>query len=177
MELKDLLVKRRSCRCYSGEKVETEILKRIIEKAMLAPSACNSQPWFLTAVNDPEKVKEIAKATHIFGSNAFSEKAGAFIVIEQREAKLKDGVVKLVGSKYFADNDIGIITGYLTLSAFDEGVESCVLGLFDKKAVKKALGMDKNAEIKLLLCLGYAGENDKVWDKKRKSLEEVSKFM
>lgn len=177
MEFSELLEKRRSCRCYSGKKVETEVLKKIVEKAKLAPSACNSQPWFLTVVNDEEKIKEIASATHVFGSNAFSDNAGAFIVIEQREPKLKESVTKLVGSRYFADNDIGIVTGYLTLSAYDCGVESCVLGLFDKDVVKKALNMDENAEIKLLLCLGYAGENDKIWDKKRKPTEEISKFI
>mgnify|MGYP002513262155 CR=1 FL=1 len=63
MELFEALVQRQSCRNYSEQPVEMEKLRKCVEAAQLAPSACNSQPWSFVVVSTPEKVKEVTERT------------------------------------------------------------------------------------------------------------------
>ena len=41
----NLIKTRQSCRDFNEKEVSAETLEKIAELAMLAPSACNSQPW------------------------------------------------------------------------------------------------------------------------------------
>jgi nitroreductase len=51
MNMSDMLEKRRSIRKFeAGKAVTKEQLKKLLEAAMLAPSACNSRPWEFIAV-------------------------------------------------------------------------------------------------------------------------------
>lgn len=176
MEFNQLVQVRQSCRNFSGELVEKEKLEKIIDTVRLAPSACNSQPWFFHVVTSPDLLKQIASATRVFGSNKHAEKAGAFIVLEEKLATLKEGVSKMVGSQHFAQIDMGIATSHIIMSATNEGLSTCMLGLFDKDAVKKALGLDKKAELKLVIAVGYASAEDKIRKKVRKSLEDIVEY-
>lgn len=177
MEFNELVLKRQSCRNFDGRPVEKEVLQKVIEVARLTPSACNSQPWFFTVVTEPDKVKEIASATRVFGANRHCEKAGAFIVLEERLATLKEGVSKVVGSQHFAQIDMGIAAAHIILSASNEGLSTCMIGLFDKDAVKKTLTLDKKAELKLVIAVGYASEDDAIRQKVRKSPDAIAKFI
>ena len=176
MEFSEVIKTRQSCRNYSGEPVSRDDLEKIIQGALFAPSACNSQPWAFSAVYSPDKVKEVASACKKFGFNKFVDKVGAFIVVELREPKLKEGVTKMVGSRYFADNDIGIVTGFITLCAKDLGLDTCIMGMFDKKAVKEALSMPDKTELKLVIAVGKCAEDDTLRIKSRKPIEELAKF-
>ena len=51
---------------------------------MLAPSACNSQPWKLHIVKDnKEQVDSLRKSCQVVGLNKFLNDVNAFIVVEQ----------------------------------------------------------------------------------------------
>lgn len=177
MEFLEVVKQRQSCRKYSGEPVSRDDLEKIISGAILAPSACNSQPWAFTAVYSQDKVKEVATACKKFGFNKFVDKVGAFIVIEQREPKLLEGVTKVLGSRYFADNDIGIVTAFITLCARDLGFGTCIMGMFDKQAIKTALSLPDKTELKLVVAVGKPSEEDFLREKSRKSVDEVTKFV
>lgn len=177
MEFDKLILERQSCRNFDGRLVEVEKLSKIIEDARLAPSACNSQPWFFHVVTDPDKLKAIASATRVLGANRHTEKAGAFIVLEEKLATLKEGVLKKVGSQHFAQIDMGIASAHIILSATNNGLSTCLIGLFDKEAVKKALSLDKSAELKLVVAVGYASSDDKIRDKIRKPINEIANFI
>ena len=57
---------RRSIRKFTGEAIPDEDIKKILEAAMAAPSACNQQPWHFVVAKDKEthrKVMEIQPYT------------------------------------------------------------------------------------------------------------------
>ena len=56
MELKEALLKRRSCRKYLDKKVEEELIEELMVAAMSGPSACNKKPWKFYVVTDEEKL-------------------------------------------------------------------------------------------------------------------------
>ena len=57
MDFFSLIKKRESCRAYLEQPVEREKLIACMEAVQLAPSACNSQPWRMILVDDPQQVK------------------------------------------------------------------------------------------------------------------------
>ena len=57
----DIIKKRRSIRVYDPAKpVTREQMNKMLEAAMLAPSACNSRPWEFIAVTNRELLDKIA---------------------------------------------------------------------------------------------------------------------
>lgn len=60
MTFLELANKRYSCRAYSSQPVPADKIKRCLEAARLAPSACNSQPWYFLVIDDQAKLQAIA---------------------------------------------------------------------------------------------------------------------
>lgn len=60
MDVIEAMKKRQSIRGFKPEPVPPEILKKILQSALNAPSAVNSQPWELAVVSG-EKLREIRK--------------------------------------------------------------------------------------------------------------------
>ncbi len=54
MTFQKLINQRQSVRKYADKPVEREKMEQLVEAVRLAPSACNSQPWKLIIVDDPE---------------------------------------------------------------------------------------------------------------------------
>lgn len=59
MDFFSLIKTRRSVRVFQEKKIEKETIKKIIEMATYAPSACNIQGWRFIIVNDQRKKEEI----------------------------------------------------------------------------------------------------------------------
>ena len=161
---------RQSCRSYDRERaVEPEKLEAILEAARLAPSACNGQPYHITVCRG-ETAKNVAAATQGMGINSFAPEAPVLLVISEtpytRSAALG---AKIKGNDY-RSIDIGIVAAYLTAEATAQGLGTCILGWLDDGKIREICGLDH--PIRLVITLGYA-KNDKIRDKKRKSMEEL----
>lgn len=101
----------------------------------------------------------------------------AFAVLTETQAALKPFVMERHGdSQYFAQIDMGILAAHLTLAARDEGVSSCILGMFDETKLRAALGIPDTERVRLVVSLGYAQEQDPLRPKIRKPIGETLKF-
>jgi nitroreductase len=60
MQFYDVIRRRRSVRKFKPDVVDNEIVKRILEAGMWAPSAGNMQPWRFIVVQDRELKKRMA---------------------------------------------------------------------------------------------------------------------
>jgi nicotinate-nucleotide--dimethylbenzimidazole phosphoribosyltransferase len=60
MQFYDVIRRRRSVRRFKPDVVDSEIVKRILEAGMWAPSAGNMQPWRFIVVQDRELKKRMA---------------------------------------------------------------------------------------------------------------------
>lgn len=54
MQTKDAIFNRRSCRCYTDEKVPKETLDELLHAAFSAPTAVNAQPWEFVVIDDED---------------------------------------------------------------------------------------------------------------------------
>lgn len=160
---------RQSCRSYDSKPVEPEKLDAILEAARLAPSACNGQPYHIT-VCQGETAKKVAIATQGMGMNKFASDAPILLVIsEMPYVKSAALGAKLKGNDY-RSIDIGIVAAYLTAEATAQGLSTCILGWLDDDKIREICGL--SYPVRLVITLGYA-KDDKIREKKRKSMEEL----
>ncbi len=168
MNFTEIAENRQSCRSYNPEReVEKEKLEAIIKSAQLSPSACNGQPYHVTVCRG-EKAKAVAKATMGMGMNKFAVDAPILMVISE-EDYVKTAALgsKLKGIDY-RSIDIGILAAYITAEAAAQGLGSCILGWLDDDKIRKIIGIDK--KIHLVITIGYAKDDDKLRNKKRKEV-------
>ncbi len=173
MDFTDILVLRQSCRNFDATRlVEEEKIIHILATARLSPSACNGQPYFLTVCKG-EKAKSVAKATMGMGMNKFAIDAPVQIVIsEMPYVKSAALGAKLKGNDY-RSIDIGIVAAYITTQATALGLSSCILGWLDNEKIKEICEVSGN--VRLVISIGYAKADDKLRNKVRKPIDELSK--
>lgn len=172
----ELCGRRQSCRKFADKPVEKETLLRCVEAARLAPSACNSQPWSFVVVQQPDVLAQVAQATQQMGINDYTSAAEALVLVVEEHARLMPKLRCILDSQYFARHDLGAATLMLTLAAEDQGLGSCILGIFDREKINQAVGLPPEKNIVAVVALGYP-EEDRVREKKRKPMEEIVRFV
>ena len=114
---------RRSIRKFNPEKpVTREQLNRLLEAAMLAPSACNSRPWEFIVVTKREVLDEIARIHPYAGMCATATAAVIVVAIPQ---------TKNVPEGYFPQ-DCGAATQNILLEAASLGLGTCWCGVYPR---------------------------------------------
>lgn len=176
MDLEKLFLTRQSTREYSDRPVSDEDLLEICRLAKLAPSAINSQPYKLYAING-EKAKAFAKNVQILGSNKWASGCAAFIVIEQGKPPILERLGQKITKNEFVPIDIGILSGFITLAAENMGIQTCILGMRDEKGIAEFLGLKEDAKFPLVIAVGYAAEGYPVREKKRKDFDDNVKLV
>ncbi len=173
----ELVESRESCRDFNPKRgVELEKLAKIMDAALLSPSACNSQPWHFTVVGCKEKADQLKTAIQKFSFNKFVQDCPAFIVINEENANLSAKLGGKLQDQHYAENDIGIAAAHIVLCARDLGLSTCILGMFDEGRVKEVCGIAKNKRVRLIVAIGYA-RTSALRQKKRKNREEVITFL
>ena len=175
MELEDierLYRNRQSCRAFDGREVPADLVKRICAAALLAPSACNAQPWKLVAVLG-ERRKEVAGCLQGLGMNKFASDAGALVAVCEGKSNLTAKLGGRMKNTDFTANDLGILTAHLVIAAEAAGVSSCILGWRNEEKLREALGIRDPVRIPVVVALGYVKAGDPVRPKNRKPLEET----
>ena len=174
MNFMEIAQNRQSCRAYDETRpVEKEKLEAILEAARLAPSACNGQPYKLT-VCQGDTAREVAKATMGLGMNKFSVQAPVLIVVSEMPYVKSAAMGAKVKKNDYRSIDIGIATAYLTAEAAAQGLSTCILGWLDDAKIRRLC--DLEYPVRLVICLGYAKDSDKLRDKKRKDMDALVSF-
>lgn len=175
MDFKLIAQNRQSCRSYDPTKaVEKEKLAAVIEAARLAPSACNAQPYRITVCTD-NAAKEVAKATQGMGMNKFATQAPVMIVLSEGSYNTTAAAGSKIKKNDYRSIDIGILTAYITAQATSLGLSTCILGWLDDKKIRKICSLD--SPVRLVIALGYASEDDKLREKKRKQIDEFVNYI
>ena len=175
MDFIEIANNRQSCRSYDPcREIEEEKLEKILDAARLAPSACNGQPYFITVCRG-DAAKRVAKATQGMGMNKFASAAPILLVISEMPYVPSAALGAKVKKNDYRSIDIGIVAAYITAAATAEGIGSCILGWLNDSDLREICDLDGAA--RLVITLGYASEGDKLREKKRKSRDELVKFV
>ena len=175
MNFTEIAQNRQSCRSYDASKeVEQEKLNAILESARLAPSACNAQPYKITVCRG-EAAAKVAKAVQGMGMNKFASDAPVLLVLSEQPYNATAALGAKVKKNDYRSIDIGIMTAYLTAEATAQGLSTCILGWLDDAEIRKICDLD--APVRLVVTLGYAKEDDKLRQKKRKDMTELVAYV
>lgn len=130
MELSEVIRARRSIRKYQkGANVPRQNVEKILEAAMMAPSACNTRPWEFVVVEDESKKEELM-AAHPYTQML---KTATLAIVVCGRPDLQEG---RCGA--FFPQDCGGAIENILLQAKDLGYGTCWCGCYpDEARVKK----------------------------------------
>jgi len=173
----DMVKTRESVRAYRPDPVPEESVLKCLEAARLAPSASNAQPWKFVVVNDPDLKNAVADAAYdkILSMNHFTKQAPIHVVVVREKANLESIAGQIIKNKAYPLIDLGMAVEHFCLQAVEEGLGTCILGWFKERKIKELLQIPKNRRAELIITVGYPA-SDKLRDKKRKTLDEISSF-
>ncbi len=153
----DLLKKNRSYRGYDDSfRIERSMLEELIDCTRYTASSVNIQPLKYFAASEPETVALIQPLTHWAGKlkelhlPREGHRPTAFIVICQ-DMSVSD-------SPTMFQRDIGIAAQTILLAATEKGLGGCMIGSFEKNALKKALSLPEQIEPMMVLAIGKPDE-------------------
>ena len=150
MEVKEALLKRRSCRKFLEQKVSEKITIELMKAAMAAPSAKNKKPWKFYVVTNKDKLKELR-----FAGSAFNYNSPMHIIVCGDLSKT------IVADKVydFWIQDCSSAIENILLAATSLGLGTCWCGVYPVEErvnkVKEILNLDENIIPLGLIHVGY----------------------
>ncbi len=169
MNFFEIAAARYSCRRYDTEKtVEPDKLNAVLNAAVLAPSACNGQPYHITVCKG-ELAKQVAHTTTERKINTFVDQAPILLILSEKPYTKLAGIGAKLKKNDYRSMDIGILAAYLTAEATAQGLGSCIIGWLDSDKIRDICGI--KGTVRLIISLGYA--LDEPQPKKRKKREDL----
>ena len=152
MELYEAIHGRRSVRRFVSESIDRSIHDRMVDAAIWAPSGGNAQTWRFVVVTEPARIARLRTVSPgLLG--------GPPVVIavcqDLGEARAKGSTL---GETFLAPVDAAMATQNLILAAHAEGLGTCVIASFHRKAVGRLLDLPEGVEAVLLVSAGRPAE-------------------
>jgi len=160
-EMMQVLKGRRSIRNYQDQAVPEEVLNLILEAVQWSPSWANTQCWEVVVVKDPE-IKRRLQETLSQGNPATRAMVEAPAVLVLCGKQGISGFYKGQGTTKLGDwfmFDLGLATQSLCLAAWNLGLGTVVVGLFDHNLAAAVLGVPEGYELVAMLPLGYPAKH------------------
>jgi nitroreductase len=148
MELFRAIMERRSIRSFKPDPVPEEVLRKLVEAGIWAPTGGNAQTWRFVIVTDPANIRRIKML-----SPGLSGNPPAVIAIcqdlaeaERRGDSLGRDVLTVMDSALAAQN--------IMLAACAEGLGTCAIRSFHPGGVQKLLHLPEHIAPQLLISVG-----------------------
>ncbi len=166
----EVIQKRRSIRRYKPYDIPDSDLEKILNAARLAPSTNNSQSWRFIVVKDPEVKALLGQPSQ----QSFIANANAIIVVLGLQ---QTSCCPGNQARWHVQNPM-IAAEHIVLAATALGYGSCWIATYESRPpefiqqVKTKLDIPENADIVVLVALGFADEDPS--PRPRKPLGEIA---
>lgn len=193
MNFLDLAKSRFSAKSFDDRDISEENLRIILEAGVFAPSSFGLEPWKFVVYTKPSDLKHLTQicfnqenvATSksvitIMGMKNISKdfatrQVGRFNVDDETRDRMVRGIL----SRFNGEKEVFNYTSHqcyfaglqMALAAKDIGIDSCLIGGFDSKALEEFVGLTGWGAA-LVLALGY-GSNGARRRKLRLDFDEV----
>lgn len=150
--MKDIsfILKRRSCRDFSGEPLKKGGLEILMEALRRSPSAGNVQPWFFYVVKNQDKKRGLAKAAH--GQDFLAKAPVVFVVCAIPRISATSYGER--GKTLYCIQDTAAAAENLLIAATALGYGSCWVGAFDEQKAKNVLNIPEHLRPVAILPVG-----------------------
>lgn len=158
MELKEVLLKRRSVRKFTEESISDEMIEELLHAAMSGPSACNKKPWDFYVITNPQKLEELK------ASSMFTKMSSPLAVVVCGDLSR---ALPLKMAEYWIQ-DCSAATENILLRATDLGLGAVWCGIYPQKKaiekVQKILEIPKSQIPLNLIFIGHPAEEPEARD-------------
>ena len=158
MELKEVLLKRRSVRKFTDEPVSDEMIEELLHAAMSGPSACNKKPWEFYVVTNETKLEELK------GASKFSKMSSKLAIVVC--GNLLHALPLQMASYWIQDCSAAIEN--ILLRVTDLGLGAVWCGLHPQKGAeertREILGISKTQIPLSLIIIGHPAEEPEARD-------------
>ena len=169
---------RRSIRKFTEQPVSHELIEQIVSTASFAPSWKNTQIVRYIAV-EGEKKAALAKCTSIYpGNGSIMNQAPMVIAVTAITGRCgyeRDGSFSTPKGTGWQMYDAGVASEAFRLAAYEQGLGTVIMGLFDEEEASKVLQLPEGRELVALIPIGYPAEAPNA--PKRKTVQELITFM
>lgn len=151
MSFIELAKARYSIRKFSDKPVEPEKLEQILEAGRIAPTAKNLHPEKVYVLQTEEalnKLKELSRC--IYGAPM------ALMICYDENLAWHNSRRPGYDS---GEMDASIVTTHMMLQAWELGIGSCWVGMFDDKELSEAFNLPENIKPAILLPMGYPADD------------------
>jgi nitroreductase len=171
-EIIDAIFQRRSIRKFAEQPVEHEKVQLMLQAAMAAPSASNTQPWEFVVVDDPEVLKKLKDNLPLGKYNS----PLCIVVCGNPEGGLK----KAVAGRMFWVQDCSAATENILIAAVSLGLGTVWCGvhpifIFEGR-MRAVLGIPKSVTPLGVIHIGYPAEKKEPGTKYQKSRVHWQKY-
>ena len=150
LEAMEAIMSRRSIRRYIDKKIPEEIVTKLLEAAMNAPSAHNRQPWHFIVIDDRETLKKIPEY-HQY-SKMLEQASHAIVVLGDNNIQTTD----------FWIHDCSAATENILIAANALGLGAVWLGVHPSEALiegtRKLFNIPAHVTPLGIISLGYPEE-------------------
>ena len=153
MDFYELVKDRYSVRKFKPDPVEPEKLEKILQAGRCAPSAHNNQPQRVY-VAQSEQARNLLAQISPCTFDAPAVLVVCFDTDRERKSLWNPGYA-------FGETDAAIVTTMMMLQAWELGIGSCWVGMFNKDNAAKMLGLPEYETVLALLPIGYPADECK----------------
>ena len=156
MDFFELAKSRWSVRSYKDTPIEDGKLQQILEAGRVAPTAKNFQPQRIYVAKSEEARKKLASVCRCTWD--------APVILVVCYDRTRDYHSKLMPGYESGEKDSAIVCTHMMLQAWELGIGSCWVGLFNADEVGAVLGLPEHIRVMGLLPMGYPAEDAKPLD-------------
>ena len=154
MDLYEAILNRRSIRKYKDKEIDEDIINKIIEAGIWAPSAGNLQSWEVIVVKDHQTKDKLAVACYI---REFMAEAAVVLVICAHKSK-SERTYGERGYELYCIQDAACAAQNMLLMIHNLGLGACWNGSFDEDSVSDLLGIPEGVQPVAIITVGYPDE-------------------
>lgn len=168
-----LAAARYSVRSFSDRRIEPEKLEKILQAGRLAPTAVNNQPQVIYVLQSADAIGRMKTATkYLFGAPQ------ALLVCYDENICWKNRHHEDAG-RPSGEVDASIVLTHMMLQAWELGIGSCWVGVFEFNEVRSLFNLPDNIHPVALMPIGYADKKGVASERhsSRKPLSETVRYL
>ncbi len=151
MDIFEAIFTRRSIRKFTDQNIDDSDVKKMLEAAMVAPSAGNSKPWRFIVVRDPQGLEAVAKFNPYAGmalKSALCIVVCADLSVEKHPGFWQQDCSAAIQNMLLAGRALGIGTVWTGVYPIEER----------NLAYKNYFGIPENIEVLGIVVCGYTDQ-------------------
>lgn len=179
MEALECIKGRRSIRQFTDETVSKEVFESLVDTARFAPSWKNTQIARYVSLTGASKDKLAEVSFKAWEGNANIIKSAPMAVVltyvKNRSGFERDGSFTTSKEDRWQNFDCGIAAEAFCLAAYEKGLGTVILGIFDEVEVAKAINLSEDRGVACVIALGHPVSNPDA--PKRKEVADLVSYL